>query len=72
MKLKLDTFVMTSSRWMNLKADVPSTWDVLVNLGAICRSAKMIISECAEGKNITVVIMYDPVHKDATPIRIFG
>ena len=58
MKLKLATFVMTTSRWMNLKADVPSTWDVLVNLGASCWSAEMSISECAGGKNITVVRMY--------------
>ena len=34
-KLKLATFVMTSVRLMNLKADAPSAWDVLVNLGAI-------------------------------------
>ena len=56
-------FYMTSSRWRNLKAEVQSTWDVLVNLGAIGQFAKMIISECAEGKQITGVIMYDPVQK---------
>ena len=35
-----DKFLLDES----LKVDVPSTWDVLVNLGAIYRSATMIIS----------------------------
>ena len=47
---------------MNLKIDVPSTWDALVNLGASCQSATTIISECAEVKNITGVIMFNSVN----------
>ena len=31
-EFKLATCVMTSSRWMNVKADVPSTWDVFVKV----------------------------------------
>ena len=60
------------SRWKNLQIDIPSTWDVIINLGTICQTAKMIISDSHNDSRFSGVMVLHSMKQNIAPIQIHG
>ena len=62
----------TRTRWKNLQIDMPSTWDLIINFGTICQTAKLIISNSNNNSRFSGVMVLHSMKQDITPIRIHG